>query len=421
MGNDPSMPSMPGGPGCLPWDAPADECSFCCSSKAGKQCSRCKTKYCSRECQRRDWKEGGHNIECKGLGLVNSDATGGGEATALFARGMSLMIGKVFDPMSLSISQEACDALEDGPQDREEGQRLIREAAAKGSKAAMFSVALECKYEKGDGEASVAWIKKAASQGHAEAERTLGGICWDEGSRPDERITVKGAAAKDGCGPRDPVAAARWLLRAIKHGVSESGPDPMGDKLSAKAHQETCQLLSMVGRRLYLQGYGNGPVGGDPDPKWRAWIRLGAMCGNRSAQHCIVTGGLRQEEMKKSAERWEKGDDGGVVDMCKASVVEVEAIKDKDRATRMAHIKVLNEKLKDKIGAEHFHDILNQVSPEVKEVVEEAMNSEVDTSTTTEEANTPPAEPAGSESGNTRDDDDTGLEASVSSINISKE
>ena len=87
----------------------------------------------------------------------------------------------------------------------------------------------------------------------------------------------------------------------------------------------------------------------------------------------------------------------------------------------MAHIKVLNEKLKDKIGAEHFHDILNQVSPEVKEVVEEAMNSEVDTSTTTEEANTPPAEPAGSESGNTRDDDDTGLEASVSSINISKE
>ena len=37
-----------------------------CSKEATHTCSRCKvTKYCSRECQTQDWKEGGHKTRCQ--------------------------------------------------------------------------------------------------------------------------------------------------------------------------------------------------------------------------------------------------------------------------------------------------------------------------------------------------------------------
>ena len=44
-------------------------CGVCCKMGKGyKQCSRCTcVYYCSVDCQRKHWKEGGHKDECKKL------------------------------------------------------------------------------------------------------------------------------------------------------------------------------------------------------------------------------------------------------------------------------------------------------------------------------------------------------------------
>ena len=43
-------------------------CASCAApldSKGAKQCSRCKTRYCSATCQREHWARGGHDSLCK--------------------------------------------------------------------------------------------------------------------------------------------------------------------------------------------------------------------------------------------------------------------------------------------------------------------------------------------------------------------
>ena len=43
-------------------------CASCAApldSKGAKQCSRCKTRYCSAICQREHWARGGHDSLCK--------------------------------------------------------------------------------------------------------------------------------------------------------------------------------------------------------------------------------------------------------------------------------------------------------------------------------------------------------------------
>ena len=44
------------------------QCPVCAASLpalTAKQCSRCKTRYCGPECQKKHWKEGGHKDLCK--------------------------------------------------------------------------------------------------------------------------------------------------------------------------------------------------------------------------------------------------------------------------------------------------------------------------------------------------------------------
>ena len=48
-------------------------CASCAAPLDGgvKQCSRCKTRYCSASCQRDHWKKrGGHKTECAEIALV---------------------------------------------------------------------------------------------------------------------------------------------------------------------------------------------------------------------------------------------------------------------------------------------------------------------------------------------------------------
>ncbi|KAJ7222242.1 hypothetical protein GGX14DRAFT_352984 [Mycena pura] len=41
-----------------------EQCNTC-EKPATERCARCLVKYCSKECQSADWKEGGHRRECK--------------------------------------------------------------------------------------------------------------------------------------------------------------------------------------------------------------------------------------------------------------------------------------------------------------------------------------------------------------------
>ena len=54
------------------------QCSRCRTSRAAefiKLCGGCHTtKYCSVDCQRADWREGGHKLECKKIGAAASAA-----------------------------------------------------------------------------------------------------------------------------------------------------------------------------------------------------------------------------------------------------------------------------------------------------------------------------------------------------------
>ena len=43
------------------------QCAACAAPlpRLAKQCSRCKTRYCSAACQKKHWEEGGHDTLCK--------------------------------------------------------------------------------------------------------------------------------------------------------------------------------------------------------------------------------------------------------------------------------------------------------------------------------------------------------------------
>jgi hypothetical protein len=133
----------------------------------------------------------------------------------------------------------------------EEAHAILHEAAEDGHRGAQYAIALAYidggYYAKKDNhgnaneERMLLWIKRAAANGHAEAQKTYGASYRYEG-RNGRPVDLRQAAA--------------WVRRALAHGVSENeGPDPRGNALGRRSFEGSVKDAVTMGRKLYLERY----------------------------------------------------------------------------------------------------------------------------------------------------------------------
>lgn len=102
---------------------------------------------------------------------------------------------------TLACENGNLESLPDGPKDTDKAQELMLEAAQGLHKAAQYAMA-SIHHEKGDEDESLHWIKMAAHNGHAEAQKTYACQYWLMGCNGHEK---------------DEEQADVWLRRALQH------------------------------------------------------------------------------------------------------------------------------------------------------------------------------------------------------------
>jgi len=130
--------------------------------------------------------------------------------------------------------EEVLSNLPPGPRDLTRS----KQAANAGHKGAMYALALFDLHEglPENRSEKLKWCLRAAVNGHAEAQTTMGSHYWYRG--------------EDGH-PINNTKALIWKRLAMAHGAIEF-PDPCGDFLSANSFRHGLHDLVHEGRRLYL-------------------------------------------------------------------------------------------------------------------------------------------------------------------------
>lgn len=201
---------------------------------------------------------------------IQSDSIAGDETKVqdyeLFSKGLDLTIGIEGFLKGYPDREKMGERIE---LDKEEGNKLIMEAAKLGHPGAQYAIALNYRpggfYYNECGEPweeCRMWIEKAANNGHAEAQVTYGNTLWIRGD--------------DDHHPIDKDKGLYWLRKALINGVSDSGqPDPLGNALSEKSFQSTLILATEIARQLFLYKYSS--IVSDLDTEEE--IRICADCG----------------------------------------------------------------------------------------------------------------------------------------------
>lgn len=252
-------------------------CGQCHAPNAKHSCSACSCRaYCSRECQKSDWKQ--HKRFCKALcalqiktwvqavdgsvemlehELIESAATEEGidndlvepttltndEIQNMFEEAIDLQAGQVGFIKARNRLVAAAGKLdhldifpnlEKGPQDAGRAKQLLLQAATAGHKGAMYNLAILNHGR--DKDEMLKWCLRAAVNGHAEAQMTMGSHYWYRGNDGHAVNHTK---------------ALLWKRLALAHGAV-AFPDPCGDYLSAKSFASGLHDIEVEGRKLYL-------------------------------------------------------------------------------------------------------------------------------------------------------------------------
>jgi hypothetical protein len=182
---------------------------------------------------------------------------------------------------------------------------------------------------------AIAWYFKAASQGHVDAEASLGAIFFEEtvngGAAGDphkakswllkaaaqgsaEAMYQLGVLEQQGyCGERDPPAARDWFLRALEKGhapaLNRLGlvADEAGDHAGAAAYFRRGAERGDVEAQFNLAtAFRDGSGVGRDDAEAEKWFRAAAEQGLAEAQYALgmllLGGGIARRQ--KEAQRW---------------------------------------------------------------------------------------------------------------------